>query len=82
MKLVSFEVFTDLGPMRRIGLMREAVVVDLQAAYAAHLRDEKGLWDWRRLACALVPVEMLDIENKRFCRRHGNWLLSGPICVV
>jgi len=60
LKLVSFEVFTDLGPMRRIGVLREAVVVDLQAAYAAHLRDEKGLWDWKRLACALVPAEMLD----------------------
>ena len=60
MKLVSFEIPTDVGHIRRIGVLRESTVVDLHAAYVAHLRDERGLWGWKRLAAAIMPTEMLD----------------------
>ena len=60
MKIVSFEVTTEFGPIRRIGVLSENDVIDIQAAYAAYLRDVRGLGGWRRLAMALLPTEMLD----------------------
>jgi 2-keto-4-pentenoate hydratase/2-oxohepta-3-ene-1,7-dioic acid hydratase in catechol pathway len=59
MKLVSFEVVTEVGPMRRVGIQRNGTIVDLHATYAAYLRDGRGLWGWERLAVAAMPTDML-----------------------
>jgi 2-keto-4-pentenoate hydratase/2-oxohepta-3-ene-1,7-dioic acid hydratase in catechol pathway len=59
MKFVSFEIVTTIGRVRRIGTLRDGRIVDLHATYAAYLRDERGLWQWERMARAIVPTDML-----------------------
>ncbi len=59
MKFVTFEVKTPVGPVQRIGVLRRQGVIDLHAAYAAYLRDVRGIYRWRELAEAIVPTDML-----------------------
>lgn len=64
MKLVTFEVGTPLGPMRRIGavlggeLDDNARILDLNAAYGAFLRDS-GDPRWSPIADASLPADMI-----------------------
>jgi 2-keto-4-pentenoate hydratase/2-oxohepta-3-ene-1,7-dioic acid hydratase in catechol pathway len=59
MKFVTFEVKTPSGALQRVGALRGSDIVDLQAAYAAYLRDARSIYGWRELAQALVPSDML-----------------------
>jgi len=59
LKFVTFEVNTAIGAVQRIGVLRETGIVDLHAAYAAYLREARGVYGWRALAQAVVPPDML-----------------------
>ena len=59
MKLATFEMSTPAGPLRRIGAVIDGRLIDLAAAYAAHLdRTDPGC-DAPRLAAALLPPDMV-----------------------
>ncbi len=59
MKLVTFEVATPVGRIRRLGALCSDLdhIVDLNATYAWYLHD-KGKAAWRRLADAMIPSDM------------------------
>ncbi len=59
MKLATFEVPTPAGPLRRIGAAMDRRLVDLQAAYAAHLERTDPGCDAERLAALLIPSDMV-----------------------
>jgi 2-keto-4-pentenoate hydratase/2-oxohepta-3-ene-1,7-dioic acid hydratase in catechol pathway len=59
MKLVTFEVKTTVGPVRRIGVLHDRYVIDLCAAYALYLREARDIYRWQELAQAIVPPHML-----------------------
>ena len=59
MKLATFEVPTPAGPLRRIGAAADRRLVDLQAAYAAHLERTDPGCDAERLAALLIPSDMV-----------------------
>ena len=64
MKLVTFEIHTAAGTLERVGALQGDRIVDLNAAYSAYLWEVRGIWRWRELALAVVPVDMLRfIEN-------------------
>jgi len=60
MKLATFEVSTPAGPLRRLGaaVERSQRVVDLAAAYAAHLDRQDPGCDASRIASLLFPPDM------------------------
>jgi 2-keto-4-pentenoate hydratase/2-oxohepta-3-ene-1,7-dioic acid hydratase in catechol pathway len=64
MKLVSFEVATPFGPVRRLGavlgaeLDSDAQIVDLSIGYGLLLR-EQGDPRWEEIADAALPADML-----------------------
>ncbi len=58
MKLVTFELATPLGRVRRIGALSHGAVVDLNIA-TARLLAERGHGRPQRVADALVPADML-----------------------
>jgi 2-keto-4-pentenoate hydratase/2-oxohepta-3-ene-1,7-dioic acid hydratase in catechol pathway len=64
MKLVSFEIGSVLGPVRRIGAVMgsalddDAEIADLNNAYGALLR-ESGDPRWREIADASLPADMI-----------------------
>jgi 2-keto-4-pentenoate hydratase/2-oxohepta-3-ene-1,7-dioic acid hydratase in catechol pathway len=58
MKLAMFEISTSAGPLPRLGAVSDGALVDLAAAYAAHLdRTDQGC-DAHRLAGLLLPPDM------------------------
>lgn len=57
MKLATFEVETDVGPSRRVGVKSNDRLVDVTAAYAAAL-DEEGEEDPVGVAEAHAPADM------------------------
>ncbi len=59
MKLVTFEVKTVIGAVRRIGVLRNQNIIDLQAIYASYLREGRGVWSWQDMAASIVPTDML-----------------------
>ncbi len=59
MKLVTFEVMNAIGPMQRIGALRDERIIDLHGVYATYLREVRGIYRWRDIAEALVPTDML-----------------------
>jgi len=59
MKLATFEVRTAIGAVQRIGVLRDANIVDLHAAYASYLREARRIYRWLELAQALIPANML-----------------------
>jgi 2-keto-4-pentenoate hydratase/2-oxohepta-3-ene-1,7-dioic acid hydratase in catechol pathway len=58
MKLASFEVPTPAGPLRRLGAAHDNRIVDLAAAYAAHLERRDPGCDAPRVASLLFPPDM------------------------
>jgi 2-keto-4-pentenoate hydratase/2-oxohepta-3-ene-1,7-dioic acid hydratase in catechol pathway len=68
MKLATFEVATDLGPQRRIGVVRDGgLVVDLNAAAAQHLARRADPGRATALADALAPADMVSfLANGQF----------------
>lgn len=62
MKLVSFEVPTPVGPIRRIGALVDesgSRIADLSAAYLAYLKDETDEPTPEGLAALRVPPDMI-----------------------
>ena len=59
MKLATFELPTPAGPLRRIGAALDGRIVDLAAAYAAHLDRTDAGSDAQRLAGLLFPPDMV-----------------------
>jgi 2-keto-4-pentenoate hydratase/2-oxohepta-3-ene-1,7-dioic acid hydratase in catechol pathway len=58
-KLATFEIPTPAGPVRRIGAVSDGRLVDLAAAYAAHLERTDPGCDAERLASLLFPSDMV-----------------------
>ncbi|NBR28446.1 MAG: fumarylacetoacetate hydrolase family protein, partial [Betaproteobacteria bacterium] len=59
MKLVSFEVQTQLGRFERIGALAHGTIVDLNAACTALLAESADENAARRQAGAMVPPDMI-----------------------
>jgi len=59
MRLISFEVQTQLGRFERIGALAHGTVVDLTSAYVAYLAERGTEGRARALAEALVPPDMV-----------------------
>lgn len=59
MKFVTFEAKTVLGSIQRIGILRDGIIIDLNAAYSAYLREKRGIYGWQSLSDAIVPSNML-----------------------
>jgi len=59
MQLVTFELSTPLGPVRRLGLWRASAILDLNLAYTAILARDS---DWafaEQYAAVVLPPDML-----------------------
>ena len=64
MKLVSYEVQTQLGRFERIGALAHGTIVDLNSCCAAWLAESRDAGAARRQADALVPPDMIAfLEN-------------------
>jgi 2-keto-4-pentenoate hydratase/2-oxohepta-3-ene-1,7-dioic acid hydratase in catechol pathway len=59
MKLVTFEVFTPVGPIRRIGAIQQNRIVDLNMGYTRYLADKYGNSQSYELAAAMLPPDMI-----------------------
>jgi 2-keto-4-pentenoate hydratase/2-oxohepta-3-ene-1,7-dioic acid hydratase in catechol pathway len=59
MRLVTFEIGTPLGPLRRLGLWRSPLVLDLNLAYAALLAEHEAEEFAYQLAAVVLPSDML-----------------------
>src|SRR5687768_7344569 len=59
MKLATFEIPTAAGPLRRIGAAVDGKLIDLSAAYAAHLEHSDPGCDAQRVAAMLFPSDMV-----------------------
>ncbi len=59
MRLITFELTTPLGPVRRLGLWSSHKVLDLNLAYAALVAREEDAAFAQKLADAVLPADML-----------------------
>jgi len=58
MKLVTFEVSTPVGPIRRIGAIQQDRIVDLNMGYTRYLAEKYGTPAYE-LAAAILPPDMI-----------------------
>jgi hypothetical protein len=61
MKLVTFEVKTDIGSFRRTGAFLGNKVIDLNLAYALYLFAEEQDASAYNIATARIPVDMIEL---------------------
>ena len=59
MKLVSFNVRTPLGPVTRIGVIEDNMVIDLTLAYVKYLNDTDKTGRPYDVAGAIIPPDMI-----------------------
>ena len=59
MKLVSFEVPTAVGPVRRIGALSQDRIIDLNMGYACYLNEVKGSSGPYDMAAGVLPPDMI-----------------------
>ena len=60
MKLVTFEITTQLGKQQRLGAMIDSdQIVDLNSAYALHLSETQGQSAAYQSADAILPSDMI-----------------------
>lgn len=59
MRLVTFELATPLGPVRRLGLWRSPFVLDVNLAYTAFVARHAETTFAERLANVVLPPDML-----------------------
>lgn len=89
MKLVTYEIRTDVGALQRVGAFLEEKIVDLQLAYASYLREVEGIRRAQDLASAIISEDMLRfIENGQVAKqaadkalehvRQRGWVVLGP----
>ncbi|MPY89155.1 MAG: fumarylacetoacetate hydrolase family protein [Luteitalea sp.] len=71
MKLATFEIPTSAGPLRRIGAAMDGRLIDLAAAYAAHLDRADPGCDAQRLAGLLFPPDMALFLGSGILGRHA-----------
>ncbi len=77
MKLVTFEVKTETGVARRLGILHGSDIIDLNTAYASYLGTVRGIYRSRELADALVPPDMLRfIEGGKISMEAGRKALE------
>ncbi len=60
MKLVTFEVKTQVGPLVKVGALSSSRIVDLKSAYASYLRYEKSEEDACAIANITIPSDMIE----------------------
>ncbi len=60
MKLVTFEVPSPTGPLRRVGALCGDHIVDLNLAYAAYLAATGRTDRAREIADAIIPADMIE----------------------
>lgn len=59
MKLATFEIPAETGPIRRIGIFYNGSLIDLRAAYSLYLVEMNAVEDPEPLATALFPADMV-----------------------
>jgi len=59
MKFVTFEIYTTLGPVPRIGAMHQDKIIDLNMGYTRYLADKHGNGRPYELAAAVLPPKMI-----------------------
>ncbi len=59
MRLITFELSTPLGPVRRLGLWRSSAILDLNLAYTAILVRDFDLAFAEQYAAVVLPPDML-----------------------
>jgi len=59
MRLVTFEVRTDIGPVQRIGILKKDEITDLNMGYVRYLKEKLGSKKAYEIAAAIVPPDML-----------------------
>jgi len=59
MKLVTFEVPTQVGQIQRIGAMHQNKIIDLNMGYARYLAEKHGNSEAYELASAMLPPDMM-----------------------
>jgi 2-keto-4-pentenoate hydratase/2-oxohepta-3-ene-1,7-dioic acid hydratase in catechol pathway len=84
MKLVTFEVSTPLGPVRRIGAISRDKIIDLNMGYTRYLADKSGSGRHYELAAALVPPDMITFfrsgqEGLDAARKTIDFVSKSPI---
>lgn len=71
MKLATFELPTPAGPLQRIGAAVDGRLIDLSAAYAAHLDRADAGCDAQRLAGLMFPPDMVAFIGSGDLGRHA-----------
>lgn len=64
MKYATFEIQTSAGPLKRVGIAETGYLVDVAAVYGAYLRDEEHVYEWKRVAESLIPIDMLQLIDR------------------
>jgi 2-keto-4-pentenoate hydratase/2-oxohepta-3-ene-1,7-dioic acid hydratase in catechol pathway len=59
MKLVTFEVVTSVGPVQRIGAIRQEKIIGLNMGYTCYLADKRGSRRAYEMASAVLPPDMI-----------------------
>jgi len=65
MKLVTFDVTTPVGQIRRIGAIHGNRIIDLNMGYARYLADKHGNVEAYELASAMLPPDMIAFFRRR-----------------
>ena len=64
MRLVTFEIKTDIGVVQRVGAYLNKDIIDLQFAYATYLMEKTEIERAYELATVIIPQDMLEfIKN-------------------
>lgn len=59
MRLVTFEIFTNLGPTQRIGALVKERIIDLNLGYAQYLEEKLSRYRTCEIADVLLPPDMI-----------------------
>jgi len=64
MKLVTFEVPTQVGQIQRIGAIHQNKIIDLNMGYARYLAEKHGNSKAYELASAMLPPDMMAVLRR------------------
>jgi len=83
MKLVTYSLKTPLGKFSRIGALLDDKVLDLNLAYAAHLKSTGDTERYYEIADALLPEDMLSFieggkQSSKAARRAVKFFKANP----
>lgn len=71
MKYVQFQIATPIGYFTRIGVVRGEKILDVNAAYGQYLRVEKKIYNWKQIACAIIPDSLLEFIRNGSIAAHA-----------